>query len=328
MSHIQSRREFLAGSATIGAGLGLGLGPGAARGCAAEPTFKTKLVKSLILEKPNEDALKKIKDAGFDGVEGGVVGPQEAERCRGIAEKIGIKIHSVIRGWAEFNSPDKSKVDATFAVTENALRTAQGYGADAVLLVPCRIGGMAIPAPREFQIEFDEKTGRLTKVVAGDNAMYAKYIEAHNYAADASREHVRRLLPLAEKTGVSIALENVWNDLWVQPAIFKHFVASFQSPWVRAYFDIGNHVKYAPPEDWIRALGGLLVKCHVKDFRLNPADPKGSGSFVNIREGSVRWPAVRAALEDVGYNGFMTIEGGTLSMTEHAKRLDLIIGGR
>ena len=114
----------------------------------------------------------------------------------------------------------------------------------------------------------------MKQVVAGDNAKYQTYIEAHNHATDASRKAVEKLIPAAEKTGVVIALENVWNNLWVKPAIFANFVASFDSPWVQAYFDIGNHVKYAPPEEWIRALGKLIVKCHVKDFKLNAGRPR------------------------------------------------------
>jgi hexulose-6-phosphate isomerase len=127
---------------------------------------------------------------------------------------------------------------------------------------------------------------------------------------------------------VIVALENVWNNLWVQPAIFRHFVESFRSPWVRAYFDIGNHVKYTRPEEWILTLGKLLVKLHVKDFKLNSLDASGGGDWVNIRDGSVRWPVIRAALDQVGYNGWMTIEGGDLSLGEHSGRLDLIIAGR
>ena len=38
------------------------------------------------------------------------------------------------------------------------------------------------------------------------------------------------------------------------------------------------------------------------------------------------WPEVRKALDEVGYNGWMTIEGGNLSNEENSKRLDLIIG--
>ncbi len=320
-----NRREFLTTTTTLAAGLGLGLGAGVR---AAEPAYQTRLRKALIVNRPTEEGLKKLKDAGFDGVEAGIVEPAEAEKCRAAADKLGMRIHSVLRGWAEFNSTDQSKVESTLATTEAALRSAQAFGADAVLLVPCRIGGMKMPRPWEFLIECDDKAGHLTKVVYGDNAPYADYIQAHNRAIDTSREAVKRLIPLAEKTKVIIALENVWNNLWVKPAIFKQFVASFQSPWVKAYFDIGNHVKYAPPEDWILALGNLIVKCHVKDFKLNPSDPSGGGSFVNIRDGSIRWPVVRSALEAVGYSDWMTIEGGDLSMAEHSQRLDLIIQGK
>jgi len=65
----------------------------------------------------------------------------------------------------------------------------------------------------------------------------------------------------------------------------------------------------------------------VKDFKLSENDP-GDGKFVNIRDGSVRWPAVRAALDKIGYNGWLTIEGGDLSTAENSRRLDLIIAGK
>ncbi len=328
MSQGLNRREFLVKSAGAAAALGLSLGPAAAPVRSAEGAFKTELKKALIMERPTEDELKKLKDAGFDGVEAGIVAPPDAEKCRKTAESLGMKIHSVLRGWAEFNNPDKAKAEATFAVTESALRSAQAFGADAVLLVPCRIGGMKMPRAWEFLIDFDEKTGHISKVTCGDNSPYRDYIEAHNRSADASVEAVKRLIPLAEKTGVVIALENVWNNLWVEPAIFKSFVESFQSPWVKAYFDIGNHVKYAPPEEWILELGSLLVKCHVKDFKLNQSDPNGGGDFVRIREGSVRWPVVRQALEKVGYSGWMTIEDSGLTLEDYSKRLDLIIAGK
>jgi hexulose-6-phosphate isomerase len=318
-----ARRDVLA------AALGLGIAGGLRRAGAAEaptPAFKTRLLKALIVERPTADRLKAVRDAGFDGVEAGVLPVAEAEKARADAGKIGLRIHSVIRGWAEFNSLDPARADASFAVTEDALRAARAYGADAVLLVPCRIGGMPMPKPREFDLEFDDSTGLLRRVVAGDNAPYEAYLQAHNRAIEMSRERILRLIPLAERSNAAIAIENVWNNLWVRPAHFRHFVASFRSPWVRAYFDIGNHVKYAAPETWIAALGGLLAKCHVKDFKLSD-DPGGGGRFVDIREGSVRWPAVRAALDRAGYNGFLTIEGGSLSPAEHARRLDRIIAG-
>jgi L-ribulose-5-phosphate 3-epimerase len=326
MKHTLDRRTFLSHSSAAMAGLALASASPLALGAA--PAGREGLKKALIMNKPTEEGLNRLKEAGFDGVEAGILPPAEAEKCRAIAEKLGMRIHCVLRGWAEFNSSDASKVQATFAQTEDALRAAEGFGADAVLLVPCRIGGMKMPKPWEFLIEFDQKTGHLTRVVQGDNEPYADYIKAHNHAIDTSREQVKKLIPLAEKTKVVIALENVWNNLWVQPDLFRHFVASFQSPWVKAYFDIANHVKYFPPEKWILTLGDLVAKCHVKEFKLKPLDANGEGDWLNIRDGSIRWPVVRAALDRVGYNGWLTIEGGDLSEKEHSQRLDLIIAGK
>jgi L-ribulose-5-phosphate 3-epimerase len=312
-----TRRDFLISSAAVGAGLAM-------TGVLPAAEFKTKLRKALI-RKPDETTFAQLKAAGFDGMEttDWKVEVQQADADRKLVEQQGLKIHSVLFGWANFNIAEKLEGD--IANVTAALGAARAYGAEALLLVPCRLDGMTTPQPWEFKIEFDEKTNHIQRIVEGDNSRYEKYIQAHNRAVDATRAAVRRLIPAAEKAGVVIALENVWNNLWVQPAIFANFVASFENPWVRAYFDIGNHVKYAPPEEWIRALGKLLVKCHVKDFKLNP-DGRG-GNWANIREGSVNWPRVRRELEEVGYNGWLTVEGSRLSVEEQSKRLDRIIAG-
>ena len=323
MSSGFSRREFLVASAAAGAGLAM------AGGLNAAP-LKTTLYKAMI-GVPSEETLKAWKAAGFVGMESTKweASPEEAAAGRKMAESLGMRIHSVLFGWGNMNGGDAALADSV-AKMETALRTAQGYGADDVLYVPCVVGGMPVPKPWDFDIRFDEKTSHLKQVVAGDNGKYQKYIEAHDHAVDTAREGIKRLIPTAEKTGVVIAVENVWNNLCVKPELFANFVSSFNSRWVRAYFDIGNHVRYAPPQDWIRALAKLLVKCHVKDFKLD-RNHRDGGEFCNIREGSVDWPAVRKALDEVGvigYNGWMTIEGGDLSLAENSKRLDLIIAGK
>jgi len=319
MAHSVTRRKFIAASAATGLGLGLASGAN-----ADELKFKTTLKKGAIVAKPTEAALKSAKDAGFDGVESTDWGlaPEEAAKCREAAEKVGIQIHSVMRGWADFNLKDPAKVADSVASAEKALRAAQGYGATTILLVPCRIGGMPMPEAWDFKIELDEKNGHLKSVAAGDNEKYKAYIEAHDWATDSTREAVKKLIPIAEETKVIIALENVWNNLWVRPALHKWLVASFESPWVKAYFDIANHVKYVPvaPEEWIRTLGPLIAKCHAKDFKLKP-DGHG-GDWPSLRQGSVKWPEVRKALDEIGYNSYLTIEG-----PGSRKDLDLIFKG-
>ena len=353
-----NRREFITSSTALAAGLGLGVGssgaetpaerrPGGgtvaqAPAAPASPlTFKTKPHKALIA-RPTEDDLKRMKDAGFEGAEGrSSVSPEEAAKIRVVADKLGMRIHSVlIDRWGEFNNPDKGVVEASFAESQAALRTAEAFGADTVLLVPGRIGGgggrgaaqaptLRIPRAWEFQIEFNENNGHLKRVTYGDNTPFADYMKAHDNATDTSTEAIKRLMPLAEKTKVVIAVENVGNNLWVQPKIFRNFVESFQSPWVKAYFDIGNHVRFARPEEWILTLNSLIAKIHVKDYLLDPADPEGRGAGVNLREGSVRWPVLRQAIENINYNGWMTIESNSsISFEERSRRLDLILAGQ
>jgi hexulose-6-phosphate isomerase len=315
-----NRRGFLAVSAAAGAGLALAPAVGAAE-------FKTTLRPALIRDLPSEAVLAELKGAGFAGLEctawSAPAADAAAARQRAAAQ--GMAIHSVLRGWCEFNHADAAKVQADIDSMKTSLRTAQLLGADAVLLVPCRVGG-AVPDPWAFRLEFEPTTLALSRVVEGDNAPFAEYIKAQNHATETSRKAVEALLPEAEKCGVAIALENVWNNLWVKPEFFAAFVKSFKSPWVKAYLDLGNHAKYAPTPQWIDALGDRIAKCHVKDFRLKP-DGKG-GDFVDIRDGSNDWPAVRAALERVNYNGWLTIEGSSgLSLAEQYRRLDLIIRG-
>ena len=316
-----TRREFLLGSATAGAGV---FASRAFAGKQAPPAFKTRLHKANIMGGVEEKRCEGFREAGFEGLETRAwsVTPDKAEAGRKIAEKFGLKIHSVMRAWVNFNNPKGANGD--IASVEKALQAAAGYGADAILLVPCRTG-VKCPNPWEYDYEFDPKTARVTRVVTGDNAPWADYIKAQNDATDTSRAALEKLIAPAEKAGVVIGIENVWNNLWCKPEFFAAFVKSFHTKWIGAYFDIGNHVKYAQPQKWIRALGEKIVKCHVKGFKLN-ADGHG-GKFVPIREGSVNWPAVRRELDNVGYNGWMTIEGGGATK-DQSERLDLIIAGK
>ena len=315
-----NRRQFLVNATAAGLFTML---PGLPARAAA---FHGSIRKAMIVGEVTEKALQPLKAAGFQGVETTHIGTEaEATKGQAIAGQLNMRVHSVLRGWMEFNSEDPQKVEASLAKVRKALRAAKAYGADAILVVPCRIDGMAMPQPWEFDITFDEKTGHVTRVVAGDNARFETYIKEQNRATDTSRRAVEKLIPLASELQVVIALENVWNNLWVKPALYQHFIASFANPWVKSYFDIGNHVKYAPPQDWIRTLGPLIAKLHIKDFQLNP-DGHG-GKFVHPRDGSIDWPAVRRALSDTGYSGWATIEDGGLELAEFSRRFDLIARG-
>ena len=77
---------------------------------------------------------------------------------------------------------------------------------------------------------------------------------------------IRKVLPVAEENGVKIAIENVWNDFITKPEQAKAFLDEINSPLVGWHFDIGNVLRYGPPEEWIPVLGKRILKLHIKDF--------------------------------------------------------------
>ncbi len=315
-----TRRDFMTTTA-LGAGaaiLSSNFNRLGALASAAESgkSYKTELHNAFIVGKVTAEEMEKLASIGVEGVETTLwdVDVQEAREARKIAEAAGIKIHSVMRAWTNFNT---DSAEADVETVKKALRAAAAYGASSVLFVPCRIGNPG-PAPWDFDIEFDPATCQVSKVCKGDNSDFAEYIKLQNEATDVTYKRMESIIPVAAYEGVTIGIENVWNNLWCSPKFFAAFVESFHNVWVKAYFDLGNHVKYAPTEDWLRALGkDAIVKLHIKDFLVNRE--KGGGDFVPIGKGSVDWVSVRNVIEEIGYDGFVTLESGGYSNEQHVQ---------
>ena len=268
--------------------------------------YKTTLHCATIVGKIEPKEIEALAAAGYDGVEtrANDVTLAEAREARRVCEANGIKIHSVMRG-ARLNSPEH--VEEDLKNLRHGLAVAGAYGASTVLVVP----GSA-PAPKlnpwKFDVQFDPETLEVTQICDGDPAPFADYIAAQNQATFAAQKYLPTVLDVAAYEGVKIGLENVWNNLWCDPELLSAFIRSFDSPWVGSYFDLGNYVKYAPTETWLRALGkGIVVKLHFKDFLVDHTLPNG-GKFVPVGLGSNDWLAIRQILDDLEYNGFATIE--------------------
>jgi L-ribulose-5-phosphate 3-epimerase len=240
------------------------------------------------------------RDAGFDAIEMQTVsGADEAAEVREAAEKTGRRIHSVMNAdhWRfPLSSNDRTIVDRSVAGMETSLRNAALWGADAVLLVPAVVD----PA--------------------------TSYRDAWVRSQEVIR---RRLLPLAQELKVIVAVEEVWNKFLLSPLEFARYVDEFDSPWLKAYFDVGNVVFYGYPEDWIRTLGARIVKMHLKDFQLDRQN--GRFTWRNIGEGDIDWLAVHRAIADIGYRGFVTTEiaGGDVAyLKDVAGRVDRFLAGQ
>jgi L-ribulose-5-phosphate 3-epimerase len=155
-----------------------------------------------------------------------------------------------------------------------------------------------------------------------------------------SQNNIRKMIPLARELNIIIAVENVWNRFLLSPLEFKRYVEEFDSPFVKAYFDVGNIVIYGFPQDWIRTLGELIVKVHIKDFDnaeliiaeiFYHVDKTPSlKAFKNLGDGNINWREVRRALSDIGYSGFINAElrgGDPDYLRDVCIRMDKIISG-
>jgi L-ribulose-5-phosphate 3-epimerase len=246
------------------------------------------------------DRFAMARDAGFDAIEMQTIQrADEAAEIREAAQKTGLRIHSVMNAdhWRfPLSSGDRAVVDRSVAGMETSLRNAALWGADAVLLVPAVVD----PAT-----SYRDSWLRSQEVIRG------------------------RLLPLAQETKVVIAVEEVWNKFLLSPIEFARYVDEFDSPWLKAYFDVGNVVFYGYPDDWIRTLGARIVKVHLKDFQLDRRN--GRFAWRNLGEGDVDWPGVHRAFAEIGYRGYVTTEvagGDTTYLKDLASRVDRFLAGQ
>jgi L-ribulose-5-phosphate 3-epimerase len=240
------------------------------------------------------------RGAGFDAVEMQTTPrAEEVAEIREASSKTGLRVHSVMNAdhWRfPLSAADRDVVNRSVAGMETSLRNAAAWGADTVLLVPA--------------------------VVDGSTA----YRDAWTRSQTVIRE---RLLPMAKDLKVVIAVEEVWNKFLLSPLEFARYVDEIDSPWLKAYFDVGNVVFYGYPQDWIRALGARIAKVHLKDFQLDRAN--GRFAWKNLGEGDIDWPAVHRAFADVGYRGAFTTElaaGDAVYLKDVSARVDRFLAGQ
>ncbi len=107
---------------------------------------------------------------------------------------------------------------------------------------------------------------------------------------------------VARDYGVTIGLEPVWNKLFPSPLEFRRLLNEVNEDNVKVYFDVGNTLPHTLPEHWIRYLGSDIVQVHIKDFSIERL------KFTEPGAGSVNWCAIKSALDDVGYRGWLVAE--------------------
>jgi len=245
------------------------------------------------------DKFRAAKEAGFDGVE--VFSHLNRDEVLKAKELTGMTIPSVcgsLHGKYPLSDPDPRVREQGVEALKVTLEDAQIYGGDTVLFVP----------------------GRVSETVA--------YDECWNRSVDGLTE----VVPFAEKLGINIAIENVWNNFLLSPLEAARYIDQFKSPFVRAYFDCGNVLVIGWPEQWIHILGKRIARVHIKEYSRKIADKQGkwAGFGVSLQEGDNNWPIIMRAFDDIGYHGWATIEqpGGDTpeGLKDLCNRLNNILG--
>ena len=223
-------------------------------------------------EKSVADSLAYAKETGYECLE--LVVREQADlkpdadeatltKMRKEADRLGLTIPSLVPQAA--NTLASAEPAARLAAVEGirkAIRIAKGLGADTILVHP----------------------GQLTPQVRYD-VMYENVQAA-----------MRELAPDATRAKVAVGVENVWNKFLLSPLEAKRFCDEVGSEYIGVYFDVGNFVPWAFPEQWIEMLGSRVKKVHFKDFR------RSDHQFVPLLEGDVDWPAVMKALRGARYD--------------------------
>jgi L-ribulose-5-phosphate 3-epimerase len=288
-----TRRDLLKTAAITGAALPA-LWAGALPAADGAPRIRKGVKMSMISGDSVLERFQAAKQAGFEGID--IDQRFKHSDVLEAIQKTGVIVHGVVDydHWRDtLSSPDPAVRAKGVATLEESLRDAKAYGGTTVLLVPA--------------------------VVNKD----VSYQDAYTR----SQAEVRKVLPLAKELGIKILFENVWNSFLLSPVEAVRYIDEFESDMVGSYFDVGNIVRYGWPEHWIRALGKRIGKIDVKEYSRQIENTQGprAGFGVEINEGDCDWPAVVAALKEIGFSGWATAEvpgGNVARLTEISKRMD------
>lgn len=237
--------------------------------------------------------LQLAKDAGFDAIELNYdlendLSPQastaELVAIRHMADEIGIEISGLCSFlfWPyPLTSNDASERARGLELAQLMTRAAHDMGVENLLVVP---GAVHMPWRADHDPTPNDVCDRR------------------------AREAVGKLLPLAEKLGVSLNMENIFfNGFLLSPFEMVEFVDSFGSEQVQVHFDTGNIMEYQFPEHWIPILGKRIKNVHLKEYTKKGTD-HSLEAFRPLLDGTTNWPAVLEAFQQVGYQGYLTFE--------------------
>ena len=233
-----------------------------------------------------ERGLELVKKSGWDGIElwlGDVPWFQmdttdaQVTDLRRKVENAGLVVSNVSTGlhWeTPLSARDPNVRAKAIKIVEREIETAQLLGCDAIL------------------------------VVAGSVTQEVPYNEVYQRVVDA----MKQLAAVAAKAKVRIGCENCNSEqrFLLSPREFWTFLSEVDSPSVGIHLDVGNIHDTGFAEQWIEMHGPRITRIHLKDVMKKRG--RCDTVYTNLFIGDNNWPAIRAAIKKVSYDGWLIAE--------------------
>jgi len=117
------------------------------------------------------------------------------------------------------------------------------------------------------------------------------------------------LVPLAVEREVYLAVEAVFGHTCRDFYTMKFLLDAFPSEYLGVNMDPSHYALYGNDVPWaVRQLGDKIKHVHLKDVVGKPGRPGDTFLFPLLGEGIIDWTAFFDALDEIGYDGFCSVE--------------------
>lgn len=209
------------------------------------------------------------------------------EECRTIkkyADNKNIGLETIASGFywgCSLGAADSAEKEKAISFTEKYIKVAFWLGVRKILVIPGAV-----------DVAWDKSRPVISYKNVWDNAT----------------DSLKKVLPTAQKYGITICLENVWNKFLLSPMEFNYFLNQFESEYIGIYLDVGNALMNGYPEHWIEILKDKIKAIHFKNFLRDDCGGTLHGFGDDILVGDVNYGKVLKELTTIGYSGPITAE--------------------
>ena len=243
-------------------------------------------------ETPIEYCINKASEFGFDGIEFLLIQMESEEnrylqRLKKLAFDAGLNIMG-LSTHQSFVSPDSKKRRKNIELTKHQIEIAYALGIPTIRINTGRWGTTKpIGTKSEFDVLMDNK---------GEEPIIEGYTEDEGYKWVI--DSIEKCIPIAEKCGVVLGLENHWGLGLTSKGVMK-IVNAINSPWLRVTLDTGNF--FNNRKEQIEELAPHTCLIQAKTYY-------GGAKWPAFNEINIDYKSIGELMRENNYKGYVSLE--------------------